>query len=195
MNDQIALVVGGACWAIVVAVWIAGALYNARYAPEERIRPESRSVTLDAATFLVCSGILFLGRDVVEHRTRGRRRSPAPHGGPVRGDAASHLYGSAGDDRRHSASCRARSGDPCRRGRPDRVLGEDPPGGAAPPGDLSGGVSGVPPAGAATHPGPRHAAPPPDPRTTRASTHARSLPPAMESHDASGRPGRRGRAP
>jgi protein-S-isoprenylcysteine O-methyltransferase Ste14 len=67
MNDQLVFVVGAACWAIVVMVWIAGALYNARYAPEERIRPESGPVTLNVATFLVCSMILFLGRGVVQN--------------------------------------------------------------------------------------------------------------------------------
>ncbi len=69
MNDQLVFVVGGACWAIVATVWIAGGLYNARYAPEERIRPESRQVTLTAATFLVCSMILLLGRGVVQDLT------------------------------------------------------------------------------------------------------------------------------
>ena len=69
MNDQLVFVVAGACWAIVVTVWIAGALYNARYAPEERIRPESGPVTLNVAAFLVCSLILFLGRGVVQDLT------------------------------------------------------------------------------------------------------------------------------
>ena len=67
MNDQIVIVASAACWAIVVSVWLAGALYNARYAPKERIRAESRSVTLAAATFLVCSIVLFVGRGFAQN--------------------------------------------------------------------------------------------------------------------------------
>ena len=67
MNDQLVFVVGGACWAAVVIVWIAGALYNARYAPKERIRAESRPVTPAAAAFLVCSIVLFIGRGFAQN--------------------------------------------------------------------------------------------------------------------------------
>ena len=67
MNDQIVFVVGVACWATVVTVWIVGALYNARYAPRQPIRPESRPVTLIAATFLVCAIVLFVGRGFAQN--------------------------------------------------------------------------------------------------------------------------------
>ena len=66
MNDQIVIVAGLACWGAVVIVWLAGALYNAQYAPKEPIRAESRQVTLTVATFLACSIVLFFGRDVVQ---------------------------------------------------------------------------------------------------------------------------------
>ena len=62
MNDELVIVANVACWGIVVIVWVAGALYNARRAPKERIRAESRPVTLAAASFLVCSIILLFGR-------------------------------------------------------------------------------------------------------------------------------------
>ena len=48
-------------------MWLAGALYNARYAPKETIRAESRPVTLAAATFLACSIVLLLGRGLVQN--------------------------------------------------------------------------------------------------------------------------------
>ncbi len=67
MDDQIVLVAGIACWGAVLIVWIAGALYNARRAPKERIREESRPVALAAATFLACSIVLFIGRGFVQH--------------------------------------------------------------------------------------------------------------------------------
>ena len=54
------------CWCTVLIVWLAGALYNARHAPRERIRTESRQVTLAVATFLACSVVLFFGRGVVQ---------------------------------------------------------------------------------------------------------------------------------
>jgi protein-S-isoprenylcysteine O-methyltransferase Ste14 len=48
-------------------VWLAGALYNTRHAPRERIRTESRQVTLTVATFLACSIVLLVGRGVVQN--------------------------------------------------------------------------------------------------------------------------------
>jgi hypothetical protein len=62
MNDQIVIVANVVCWGTVVIVWVVGALYNARHAPKERIRAESRSLPLAAASFLVCSIVLFFGR-------------------------------------------------------------------------------------------------------------------------------------
>jgi protein-S-isoprenylcysteine O-methyltransferase Ste14 len=62
MNDQLVIVANAACWGTVVIVWVAGALYNARHAPKERIRAESRPVTMAAAAFLVCSIVLLFGR-------------------------------------------------------------------------------------------------------------------------------------
>ena len=62
MNDELVIVANVVCWGTVVIVWVAGALYNARRAPKERIRAESRPVTLAAASFLVCSIILLFGR-------------------------------------------------------------------------------------------------------------------------------------
>ena len=67
MNDQIVIVASAACWGTVLIVWLAGALYNARYAPKETIRAESRPVTLAAATFLACSAVLLLGRGLVQN--------------------------------------------------------------------------------------------------------------------------------
>jgi protein-S-isoprenylcysteine O-methyltransferase Ste14 len=62
MSDQIVILANIACWGTVVVVWLAGALYNARHAPKERIRAESRPVLLAAASFLVCSIVIFFGR-------------------------------------------------------------------------------------------------------------------------------------
>jgi protein-S-isoprenylcysteine O-methyltransferase Ste14 len=62
MNDQTVIVANVVCWGTVVIVWVAGALYNARHAPRERIHAESRSLTLTVASFLVCSIVLFFGR-------------------------------------------------------------------------------------------------------------------------------------
>jgi protein-S-isoprenylcysteine O-methyltransferase Ste14 len=62
MNDQVVIVANAACWGTVVIVWLAGALYNARHAPKDRIRAESRPVLLAAASFLVCSIVIFFGR-------------------------------------------------------------------------------------------------------------------------------------
>ncbi len=67
MDDQIVLVAGVACWGAVLIVWLAGALYNARLAPKERIRAESSQVTLTLVTFLACSTVLFIGRGVAEN--------------------------------------------------------------------------------------------------------------------------------
>ena len=67
MNDQVVIVASASCWGIVVIVWIAGALYNARYAPKQPIRPESRPVTLALATFLACSIVLLFGRGIVQN--------------------------------------------------------------------------------------------------------------------------------
>jgi protein-S-isoprenylcysteine O-methyltransferase Ste14 len=67
MNDEIVIAVGVACWGTVLVVWLAGALYNARYAPTERVRAQSGPVTLaSAATFLACSIILFFGRGLAQ---------------------------------------------------------------------------------------------------------------------------------
>ena len=66
MNDQIVFVAGVACWGTVVIVWLAGAVYNARYAPREPIRAESRQVTLAVATVLACFIVLFFGRGVAQ---------------------------------------------------------------------------------------------------------------------------------
>ncbi len=67
MNDQIVIAASVACWGTVVIVWLVGALYNASRAPRERIRAESRSVTLGVATFLALSLVLFVGRGVVQN--------------------------------------------------------------------------------------------------------------------------------
>jgi protein-S-isoprenylcysteine O-methyltransferase Ste14 len=67
MSDQIVIVANVACWGTVVIVWLAGALYNARQAPNEPIRAESRYVTLGAASFLVCFILVFLGQGVVQN--------------------------------------------------------------------------------------------------------------------------------
>ena len=67
MSDQIVIVAGVACWGTVLIVWLAGALYNARHAPRERIRSESRQVTLAVATFVACSIVLLVGRGVVQN--------------------------------------------------------------------------------------------------------------------------------
>jgi protein-S-isoprenylcysteine O-methyltransferase Ste14 len=62
MSDQVVIAANVACWGTVVLVWLGGALYNARHAPKERIRAESRPVTLGVASFLVCSIVLLFGR-------------------------------------------------------------------------------------------------------------------------------------
>lgn len=67
MSDQIVIVAGVACWGTVLIVWLAGALYNARHAPRERIRTESRQVTLAVVTFVACSIVLLFGRGVVQN--------------------------------------------------------------------------------------------------------------------------------
>ena len=67
MNEQIVFVAGIASWGTVVIVWLAGALYNARRAPKERIRAESRPVALAVATFLACSIVLVVGRGFVQN--------------------------------------------------------------------------------------------------------------------------------
>jgi protein-S-isoprenylcysteine O-methyltransferase Ste14 len=67
MNDQIVIVANVVCWGTVVVVWIAGALYNARQAPRERIRADARPVALGAAAFLVCSVIVFFGRGFAQN--------------------------------------------------------------------------------------------------------------------------------
>jgi protein-S-isoprenylcysteine O-methyltransferase Ste14 len=68
MDDQIVIVASALCWGTVVIVWIAGALYNARHAPRERIRAESTPSTLAsaAATFLVVFVIVFFGRGIAQ---------------------------------------------------------------------------------------------------------------------------------
>ncbi len=68
MNDQIVILANVVCWGTVVVVWLAGALYNARNAPRERIRAESTPTTLaaGAAAFLVVSVIVFFGRSVAQ---------------------------------------------------------------------------------------------------------------------------------
>jgi protein-S-isoprenylcysteine O-methyltransferase Ste14 len=67
MSDQIIIQASVACWGTVLIVWLAGALYNARYAPKEPIRAKSRPLPLAAATFLACSIILFVGRGFVHN--------------------------------------------------------------------------------------------------------------------------------
>jgi protein-S-isoprenylcysteine O-methyltransferase Ste14 len=67
MSDQIVIVASVACWGTIVMVWLAGALFNARYAPKGPIRAESRQVTLAATTFLACSIVLFFGRGLVQN--------------------------------------------------------------------------------------------------------------------------------
>jgi protein-S-isoprenylcysteine O-methyltransferase Ste14 len=67
MSDQIVIVASVACWGSVLAVWLAGALYNARHAPKARIRTESRQVMPAVATFLACSIVLFFGRGIVQN--------------------------------------------------------------------------------------------------------------------------------
>jgi protein-S-isoprenylcysteine O-methyltransferase Ste14 len=67
VNDQIVIVANVACWGTVVIVWLAGALYNARHAPRERIRAESTPITLSAATFLACSILLLFGRGFAQN--------------------------------------------------------------------------------------------------------------------------------
>lgn len=64
MTDPLVATALVACWGTVVVVWLAGALYNAGHAPRERIRGESRPVTLIAASFVVCSIVLIFGRGV-----------------------------------------------------------------------------------------------------------------------------------
>ena len=67
MNDQIVIVANVACWGTVVIVWLAGALYNARHAPRERIRAESTPIMLSVATFLACSILLLFGRGFAQN--------------------------------------------------------------------------------------------------------------------------------
>jgi protein-S-isoprenylcysteine O-methyltransferase Ste14 len=67
VNDQIVIVANVICWGTVVVVWVAGALYNARRAPKERIRSDSRLGILGAASFLVCSVIVFFGRGFAQN--------------------------------------------------------------------------------------------------------------------------------
>ena len=67
MNDEIVIAASVVCWSTVLIVWLVGALYNARHAPRERIRTESRQVTLAVATFLACSVVLFFGRGFVQN--------------------------------------------------------------------------------------------------------------------------------
>jgi protein-S-isoprenylcysteine O-methyltransferase Ste14 len=69
MDDQIVIIASVLCWGTVVIVWIAGALYNARHAPSERIRAESTPSTLAsaAATFLVVFVIVFFGRGIAQN--------------------------------------------------------------------------------------------------------------------------------
>ena len=67
MNDQIVIAASVACWSSVLIVWLAGALYNATRAPKERIRAESRPVTLAVATFLACSIVLLVGRGFMQN--------------------------------------------------------------------------------------------------------------------------------
>jgi len=66
MSNQIVVVAGVACWGTVLVVWLAGALYNARYARTEPIRAASRPGTMAAATFVACSIVLFVGRGFVQ---------------------------------------------------------------------------------------------------------------------------------
>jgi protein-S-isoprenylcysteine O-methyltransferase Ste14 len=65
-DDQIVIVASSVCWGTVLIVWLAGALYNGRNAPRERIRTESRQASLAVATFVACSIVLFVGRGVVQ---------------------------------------------------------------------------------------------------------------------------------
>jgi protein-S-isoprenylcysteine O-methyltransferase Ste14 len=64
MTDPLVAAALVACWGTVVAVWLTGALYNARHAPRQRIRGESRPVALIAASLLVCSIDLTFGQVV-----------------------------------------------------------------------------------------------------------------------------------
>src|SRR6478609_4027017 len=66
MDDQIVILASVPCWGIVVVVWLAGALYNARRAPKERVRTESRQAPAAVATFAACSIVLFVGRGLVQ---------------------------------------------------------------------------------------------------------------------------------
>ena len=69
MTDRLVIVANVACWGTVVVVWLAGALYNARHAPRERIRADSRPVTLGVASFVVCAIVLFFGRGFAQSLT------------------------------------------------------------------------------------------------------------------------------
>ena len=66
MNDQVVIVASAACWGIVVIVWLAGALYNARYAPKEPIRAD-RGGHAGRGHVLACSIILIFGRGFVQN--------------------------------------------------------------------------------------------------------------------------------
>ncbi len=66
MTDQLVIAANVVCWGTVVIVWLAGALYNARQAPQERIRAESRPVLVGAASFLVCAVVILAGRGFVQ---------------------------------------------------------------------------------------------------------------------------------
>ena len=67
MNEQIVMAASVACWGTVVIVWLVGALYNASRAPKERIRAESTSLKVGAATFVALSIILFFGRGIAQN--------------------------------------------------------------------------------------------------------------------------------
>ena len=69
MTDRLVIVANVVCWGTVVVVWLAGALYNARHAPRERIRADSRPVTLGVASFVVCAIVLFFGRGFAQSLT------------------------------------------------------------------------------------------------------------------------------
>src|SRR5258708_3647317 len=62
MTDQLVIVANVACWGTVVVVWLVGALYNARHAPREPIRADTRDGPMGVAAFLVCSIVVFFGR-------------------------------------------------------------------------------------------------------------------------------------
>ena len=65
MTDELVIVADVACWGTVVVVWLVGALYNARHAPHERIRADTRYVPVGFAAFVVCSIVVYFGRGFV----------------------------------------------------------------------------------------------------------------------------------